>query len=63
MDKFKKVMEILSQEREKWENLRTEALSGNNQDKSSWYYSKWRLINELIEKINSEIDCLTSDQT
>jgi hypothetical protein len=55
MDKFEKVMEILSQERDKWENLRTEALSGNNQDKSSWYYSKWRLINELIEKINKTL--------
>jgi hypothetical protein len=56
MDKFEKVMSILSQERDKWETLRTESLSENNQDKSSWYYSKWRLINELIEKINSEIN-------
>jgi hypothetical protein len=55
MDKFEKVMEILSQERDKWENLRTEALSENNQDKSSWYYSKWRLINDLIEKINKTL--------
>jgi hypothetical protein len=26
MDKFEKVMEILSQERDRWENLRTESL-------------------------------------